>query len=192
MNHLHLLPDFPDLLRQVAAELDRDLGMVEKDYWVVATLQALVEQGFEVWLKGGTSLSKGFALIERFSEDLDLRIDAGNVSGLVEPVRRWTSEKPSAIEERNTWFTALTAAIDVPNCSVVRDPAGSDPECRSAWIEVRYPSIPGVVPVPAMRPFVLLEVGRARVLPCVSSVVTPWVGTGSLRVSSMTCRPHRR
>lgn len=80
MSHLHLLPDFPDLLRQVAAELDRDLGMVEKDYWVVATLQALVEQGFEVWFKGGTSLSKGFALIERFSEDLGLRIDAGNVS----------------------------------------------------------------------------------------------------------------
>ena len=37
------------------------------------TLWALRAAGFEIWFKGGTSLSKGFALIERFSEDLDLK-----------------------------------------------------------------------------------------------------------------------
>jgi predicted nucleotidyltransferase component of viral defense system len=36
-------------------------------------LWALDAQGFDVWFKGGTSLSKGSGLIERFSEDLDLR-----------------------------------------------------------------------------------------------------------------------
>jgi len=41
--------------------------MVEKDYWVTHTLWAIHEQGFEVWFKGGTSLWKGFGLIDRFS-----------------------------------------------------------------------------------------------------------------------------
>jgi predicted nucleotidyltransferase component of viral defense system len=36
-------------------------------------LWALHTQGLEVWFKGGTSLSKGVGLIERFSEDIDLK-----------------------------------------------------------------------------------------------------------------------
>lgn len=46
------------------------------------TLWALHHSGFEVWFKGGTSLSKGFSLIERFSEDLDLKIEPGCVPGV--------------------------------------------------------------------------------------------------------------
>lgn len=176
MTRFHEHSDFADLVRQVAADLDRDLSMVEKDYWVVATLSAIVEQGFEVWFKGGTSLSKGFGLVERFSEDLDVRIDAGRVPGLHEPSRRWTNDKPAAVQERDAWFNALIAAMVVPGCSATRDPAGSDPACRSAWIEVRYPPIPGSTPNAAMRPFVLVEAGRARVVPCVSSTVSSWVG----------------
>ena len=76
MSFIHESPDWGDLLRIVADRLDRDIGMVEKDYWVTHTLWAIHEQGFEVWFKGGTSLSKGFGLIDRFSEDIDVRIDA--------------------------------------------------------------------------------------------------------------------
>jgi predicted nucleotidyltransferase component of viral defense system len=73
MNFIHESPDWGDLLQIVARSMDRDIGMVEKDYWVTHTLWALHEQGFDVWFKGGTSLSKGFGLIERFSEDVDTR-----------------------------------------------------------------------------------------------------------------------
>ena len=57
-----------DALLQIVAN-DRGLGvaLVEKNYWVTHTLWALHAQGFDVWFKGGTSLSKGFGLIERFS-----------------------------------------------------------------------------------------------------------------------------
>lgn len=50
---------------------------VEKDFWVCWTLDALfngIEDGPRLLFKGGTSLSKGFGLIERFSEDIDVTV----------------------------------------------------------------------------------------------------------------------
>ena len=49
---------------------------IEKDWWVTATLKALFQTDYHESLifKGGTSLSKGFNIIERFSEDIDLAI----------------------------------------------------------------------------------------------------------------------
>ena len=49
---------------------------IEKDWWVTVTLKALFHTDCHEWLifKGGTSLSKGFNIIERFSEDIDLAI----------------------------------------------------------------------------------------------------------------------
>ena len=50
-------------------------AVVEKDFWVCYVLQKLIESSTldtELWFKGGTSLSKVFGLIDRFSEDIDL------------------------------------------------------------------------------------------------------------------------
>lgn len=50
---------------------------VEKDVWVTLILRMVFSSKFQSHLifKGGTSLSKGFSLIQRFSEDIDLGID---------------------------------------------------------------------------------------------------------------------
>jgi len=50
---------------------------IEKDFWVTAVLQLVFSLPISQHLifKGGTSLSKGWKLIERFSEDIDLAID---------------------------------------------------------------------------------------------------------------------
>lgn len=50
---------------------------IEKDWWVTVTLKALfqTECSDSLLFKGGTSLSKGFNIIERFSEDIDLAIN---------------------------------------------------------------------------------------------------------------------
>jgi hypothetical protein len=50
---------------------------VEKDWWVVQTLAAVYQLEIAPYLvfKGGTSLSKAWKLIERFSEDIDLAMD---------------------------------------------------------------------------------------------------------------------
>ena len=55
-----------------------DASSIEKDFWVCWTLRELFnlpESGRALTFKGGTSLSKGWKLIERFSEDIDVVID---------------------------------------------------------------------------------------------------------------------
>ena len=61
MSFVHDDPEFDALLQIVAAKRRLGVALVEKDYWVTHTLWALHAQGFEVWFKGGTSLSKGSA-----------------------------------------------------------------------------------------------------------------------------------
>jgi predicted nucleotidyltransferase component of viral defense system len=52
-----------------------DPSFVEKDYWVTQVLRALhTEYPGGFLFKGGTSLSKGYGIIERFSEDVDILV----------------------------------------------------------------------------------------------------------------------
>lgn len=65
---------------QTGAQLNLSEVAVEKDFWVCWTLDKLFR--LPVWgerliFKGGTSLSKGWKLIERFSEDIDIVINRG-------------------------------------------------------------------------------------------------------------------
>lgn len=55
--------------------------IVEKDYWVCVALGVLFgePQPVDLIFKGGTSLSKGYGLIERFSEDVDLAFDRADL-----------------------------------------------------------------------------------------------------------------
>ena len=94
---VHDDPEFGELLRIVAGQTRIAPGLVEKDYWVTHTLWALHNTGFDVWFKGGTSLSKGFGLIERFSEDLDLEILPGTVHALP-LVSNWKSAGAAATD----------------------------------------------------------------------------------------------
>ena len=66
------------ILANIAEEKGIDDNAVEKDFWVSMTLKAIFSSPSSkgIVFKGGTSLSKGWGLIERFSEDCDLAIDA--------------------------------------------------------------------------------------------------------------------
>lgn len=66
--------DRHNLLAVGAQSTGRSEFVLEKDLWVVATLNALFASDFAPSLsfKGGTSLSKCFNLIDRFSEDIDI------------------------------------------------------------------------------------------------------------------------
>lgn len=63
-------------LNTVAVRYGIDMPSVEKDWWVTAVLHALFRTSFAPYLlfKGGTSLSKGWHLIHRFSEDIDIAL----------------------------------------------------------------------------------------------------------------------
>lgn len=70
--------DRRDLFLATAARLGTTVQNVEKDFWVCWTLDALFNGlppgGPRLLFKGGTSLSKGYGLIERFSEDIDVTV----------------------------------------------------------------------------------------------------------------------
>ena len=77
MKWLDLSPiDREAALNTVAARYEIDTPSVEKDWWVTAVLRALFQTSFAPYLlfKGGTSLSKGWQLIHRFSEDIDISL----------------------------------------------------------------------------------------------------------------------
>ena len=170
---IHDDPEFADLARIVGANHGLAPGLIEKDYWVTHTLWALQDIGLEVWFKGGTSLSKGFGLITRFSEDLDLRIEAGRVAG-VPAVANWRSDGKVAIAGRATFFRALAGALTVPGADVALVPS-HDGRWRDAELRVTYEGqhlgdLAGV-----LRPYVLLEVGNARVTPFVPRTLSSFI-----------------
>ena len=66
-----------EILNQATEKTGLPAIAIEKDWWVTLCLRALFSLPYSehIVFKGGTSLSKGWDLIERFSEDIDLAID---------------------------------------------------------------------------------------------------------------------
>lgn len=91
LNEWLKMPDETKL--NIYRETGRKVGLpavaIEKDWWVVHTLSLIFEMecASALIFKGGTSLSKGWNLIERFSEDIDLALDKEYL--------RFTQEKPN-------------------------------------------------------------------------------------------------
>lgn len=95
-----------EALATAAAESGRPAHLLEKDVWVVWALRALFEAplGEALVFKGGTSLSKAYDVIQRFSEDIDLTYDIRRLlpdlaDALEDPVpatraeeRRWSRD----------------------------------------------------------------------------------------------------
>ena len=70
------IDDRKTMIQAVVQEKPIDEVSAEKDWWVTAVLYALFHTSVSEYLlfKGGTSLSKGWDLIQRFSEDIDLAL----------------------------------------------------------------------------------------------------------------------
>jgi hypothetical protein len=80
MNEICLLSqDERKLFFRTAADIkNMPFEIIEKDYWVVWVLErlfSLEKMQFHLTFKGGTSLSKVYGVIDRFSEDIDLSIE---------------------------------------------------------------------------------------------------------------------
>ncbi|MBC8265448.1 MAG: nucleotidyl transferase AbiEii/AbiGii toxin family protein [Flavobacteriales bacterium] len=67
---------FKELILAVANKKEMSEVFVEKDYWISYVLFKLSKSKYlnQVVFKGGTSLSKGYNLIDRFSEDVDIAV----------------------------------------------------------------------------------------------------------------------
>lgn len=99
--------DRRDALEVAASASGRPAHLLEKDVWVVWTLAALFASpvGEHLVFKGGTSLSKAFAAIRRFSEDIDLTYD------IRELIPDLVGDRPDALppsrSQENRWTRAV-------------------------------------------------------------------------------------
>ena len=66
---------FEQIILRVAEDTGVEPSIIEKDYYVTLFLQRIVMLQPNIIFKGGTSLSKCYKLINRFSEDIDLNIE---------------------------------------------------------------------------------------------------------------------
>jgi hypothetical protein len=91
-------PDRRDIFLEAAAKRGIRPTIIEKDFWVCVVLKLLFLKspfGKSLVFKGGTSLSKAYGLIERFSEDIDLVLDwslIGFGEGLRDPMQNFDSK----------------------------------------------------------------------------------------------------
>jgi hypothetical protein len=99
-----------DLFVGAADRLRTNEQNIEKDFWVCWTLDALFNEleagGPRLLFKGGTSLSKGYGLIERFSEDIDITVFREDIGqpATVEALEALSGKK------RNNRLEAIRAA----------------------------------------------------------------------------------
>ena len=72
----HSIDERISMIQSVAQDHNIEDNAIEKDWWVTVVLKGLFNTSCGKWLlfKGGTSLSKGWNLINRFSEDIDISI----------------------------------------------------------------------------------------------------------------------
>lgn len=125
MMTLHLdKPAFRLLMQQVHEATGYRMDVLEKDYYVTLILQELAQKqanGLKAYFKGGTALYKALKCPRRFSEDIDLSVDASDCSRTQNDKRLKQSTKEYAGLSRN-------AAQDVTQRSVVISAYTYEPE----------------------------------------------------------------
>lgn len=150
------------LFAETAAQMRMTPAIVEKDFWVCWTLGRLFahpELSRLLMFKGGTSLSKVFKLIERFSEDIDLILDWRVVVGEDDPLAARSATKQEALNKTidaravdyigGEMLGLLSAAL-APICRC--ELAADDPHA----LNVQYPA---AFSDAYLRPEVRLEIG---------------------------------
>lgn len=157
-----------DLFAATASEIAITPAAAEKDFWIVWVLQQLFTH--PKWkqllrFKGGTSLSKAYGVIQRFSEDIDLILDWRNLAHEEPTASRSKTQQQKLNEQINQSAQALIAQELLPDllprfspiCRLELDK--DDPHC----INIFYPA---VFAAGYLRPVIRLEIGPlAAMLP---------------------------
>jgi len=105
---LSLTPrDRRDALEVAAAASGRPANLLEKDVWVVCAIDAVFKSphGSHLVFKGGTSLSKAYGVIDRFSEDVDLTYDIRQI--IPELTGDSLAALPTTTSQASRWAKAI-------------------------------------------------------------------------------------
>ncbi|MEE1885499.1 nucleotidyl transferase AbiEii/AbiGii toxin family protein [Pedobacter flavus] len=168
-DYLHNHKQFHDLINIVSEKMSIEPGLVEKDYWIMHILYGLKKQGFQFELKGGTSLSKGFGIIARFSEDIDIHISPPNELQVNE-----TSSKTEAIKSRKVFYDWLNNKIKING--IIENHRDTDFDnlrtYTSGGIRLLYNSLSE--PIEGVKEGILLEAGFDTVTPNELKTISSW------------------
>ena len=151
-----------ELFAETAVRKGMTAAIVEKDFWVCWALGRLFahpELSRLLMFKGGTSLSKVFHLIERFSEDIDLILDWRVVVGEDDPLAERSATKQDALNK-----TIDARAVDYIGNELLAMIAGAvDPVCRCELATDDLHALNVIYPAAFsdayLRPEVRLEIG---------------------------------
>jgi predicted nucleotidyltransferase component of viral defense system len=137
----------PELVQLIAADLGVDASFVEKDWYALRIMAALITVNtptFQLAFGGGTSLSKGFNLIERFSEDLDFKTVLPETGFNRQQCRNYRIQCVDAIRRGSSQWSLDDANIHSHN-------EGRFFNCQIAYQQ-------NFKPAPSLRPHIKLEV----------------------------------
>lgn len=170
-DYLHDHKDFAALIKILGEEKGIEPGLVEKDYWIMHVLYGLKKQGFDFELKGGTSLSKGYKIIHRFSEDIDIHIKPPEKFGINENPKNTNKNNAN---KRKAFYDWLATQIEIPGIvDIVRDTEFDETEnYRSGGLRLFYNNI--FDQVEGAKDGILLEAGFDNVTPNSAIPISSW------------------
>ena len=128
------------IIRETAAQRGLLAVMVEKDFWVSWTLAVLFahsEFGSQLVFKGGTSLSKVFGIIQRFSEDIDLSVSPAFLGISEESVERAGSRNKAEARMKELEAACIERVRDqfLPELERIANEALGNPTSGTPWME---------------------------------------------------------
>jgi hypothetical protein len=150
-----------ELIQETAERIQLTSSAVEKDFWVVWVLDKLFQSELladKIIFKGGTSLSKVFGLIRRFSEDIDLILDWNEVVREDPNLARSKTKQDKFNKSVNELSRNYIVSVFLPEvvdllggvCSAEIEEGAPD------VINIRYPAI---FESSYLRPEIRLEIG---------------------------------
>ncbi len=187
-----------DLILQTTAETGMNEASVEKDFWVCWVLNRIFSEknlSKNVIFKGGTSLSKCYNLIKRFSEDIDLILDWNLIMNGEDPyqVRSNTNQdkfNKKMIAATNSYlentFKPQIETVVGDKCSIklVQSKKNEPPS-----LELAYPK---TFALQYIKPIVLLEVSpMSAMTPNREFLLEPYCATTAAAFASKTKFPVR-
>ncbi len=176
--------DRRDVYEAAAARLGATVQSIEKDLWVCRVIDALFKglpRQPKLYFKGGTSLSKGYGVINRFSEDIDIVLsrkglgingDADPLAiGLTKSKRKKAVKAAKKICSAHVLGKMKKNVSDVlPNCQINTD----EDDREQMSLRVVYPTI--FETDDYLKPWVKIECGaRGAVEPEVKRSIEPYI-----------------
>ncbi len=160
--------DKVNIFNQTSERTGLPSSAIEKDWWVTLSLNVIFSLRYanQIVFKGGTSLSKAWNLIERFSEDIDLVIDRKHL-GFKEELSKTQVKKlrkASYAFIGNNFYTDFNnelIRLGVQNCElVVQETKNTDTD--PLIVELQYKSL--TEKSEYLKPRVLIEVGARSLM----------------------------